>query len=71
MTRETDRLRRQIEDLKTELLSLQQKLEAWHPKGVVAHEPDMHLDSETALRQSEEKFRLAFQTSPDTIILGN
>jgi PAS domain-containing protein len=31
---------------------------------------DTHLDSATILQQSAETFRLAFQTSPDAIILS-
>lgn len=59
MDKETDLLRRQIEDLKAENLRLRQRQEAF-----------LAAPSETALCQSEEKFRLAFQTSPDSINLN-
>jgi PAS domain S-box-containing protein len=49
-------LRRQIEDLKTENLRLRQQQEI-----------SRKIDPEAALRQSDEKFRLAFHTSPDSI----
>jgi PAS domain S-box-containing protein len=49
-------LRRQIEDLKTENLMLRQQQEI-----------SRQINPEAALRQSDEKFRLAFHTSPDSI----
>ncbi|MBI5578954.1 MAG: PAS domain S-box protein [Deltaproteobacteria bacterium] len=67
MKNEMECLRRQVEDLKAEVLKLQQKRKASQHKSVVPHETKILLDSETTLRQSEEKFRLAFQTSPDSI----
>ena len=67
MKNEMERLRRQVEDLKAEVLRLQQKPKDSQHKGVILHKTETLLDSETALRQSEEKFRLAFQTSPDSI----
>jgi PAS domain S-box-containing protein len=67
MKNEMERLRRQVEDLKAEVLRLQQKPKDSQHKGVILHETETLLDSETALRHSEEKFRLAFQTSPDSI----
>ena len=56
MEKEIDLLRRQIEDLKAENLRLRQEQEA-----------SQSIDSEAVLRQSDEKFRLAFHTSPDSI----
>ena len=70
MKNETDRLRRQVEDLQAEVRRLQQELKACRKESVLPRDIEPHLDSGTALRQSEEKFRLAFQTSPDTIILS-
>jgi PAS domain S-box-containing protein len=67
MKNEMERLRRQVEDLKAEVLRLQQKPKDSQHKGVILHETETLLDSDTALHQSEEKFRLAFQTSPDSI----
>jgi PAS domain S-box-containing protein len=56
MDNELARLRRQVDDLRSESLKLRREMEA------------AGLDrSAVALRQSEEKFRLAFQTSPDSI----
>jgi PAS domain S-box-containing protein len=55
---ELKRLRRQIEDLQAENADLRTKLE--NSRSAPA----------AALRQSEEKFRLAFHTSPDSINLN-
>jgi two-component system cell cycle sensor histidine kinase/response regulator CckA len=56
MNYEIDLLLRQIEDLKTENFRLRQK-----------QEPSNQINPEIAVRKSEEKFRLAFHTSPDSI----
>jgi PAS domain S-box-containing protein len=56
MQNESELLRRQIEELRAENFKLRQRQEASQP-----------LHSEAALHQSEEKFRLAFHTSPDSI----
>jgi PAS domain S-box-containing protein len=50
------RLRRRVDEIKTPDLKLRHE-----------QEPAQQINAETALRQSEEKFRLAFQTSPDSI----
>jgi PAS domain S-box-containing protein len=56
MKNEKDLLRRRIEDLEAENLNMRQQLLA-----------SRQLACESAIRQSEEKFRLAFHTSPDSI----
>jgi len=56
MNNEICRLRRQVDEIETENLKVRQN-----------QEPSIQLNAEMALRQSEEKFRLAFQTSPDSI----
>lgn len=56
MRKEIDLLRRQIEDLTAENLRLRQEREAARQMDFIA-----------ALHQSEEKFQLAFHTSPDSI----
>ena len=56
MENELARLRRQLDDLRTENLRLRREAESAGDDRSAA-----------ALRQSEEKFRLAFQTSPDSI----
>ena len=56
MNNEICYLRHDVEERKSENFRLQQQQELSH-----------QINSETALRQSEEKFRLAFQTSPDSI----
>jgi PAS domain S-box-containing protein len=60
-------LRRQVEELKARVLSLQQKLNSAQHNSAIPHDTETFLDSDTAQRQSEEKFLLAFQTSPDSI----
>jgi len=56
MGHEIDLLRRQVADLQAENSLLRRRLEGSPTKSAQA-----------ALRQSDEKFRLAFQTSPDSI----
>jgi len=56
MDHEIDLLHRQLADLQAENTRLRRRLEAPQPQSTQA-----------ALHQSEEKFRLAFQTSPDSI----
>ena len=56
MSHETCCLRRRVEEVETENFKVQHK-----------QEPSNQINPEIALRQSEEKFRLAFQTSPDSI----
>ena len=56
MNHEICYLRHEVEERKAENFRLRQK-----------QEPSNQINSEIALRQSEEKFRLAFQTSPDSI----
>ena len=56
MSYEFDHLRRQPDEIETENLRFRHK-----------QEPSQQISSEIALRQSEEKFRLAFHTSPDSI----
>ncbi len=56
MKNESELLRRQIAELQDENSRLRRALEAFQAE-----------DSENELRQSEEKFRLAFRTSPDSI----
>ena len=61
MVNEMDLLRRQVDVLKAEVLSLQTRGRRAGSRGLLENNP------EEALRQSEEKFRLAFRTSPDSI----
>ena len=61
MDNETELLRRQVDVLKAEILSLQTGESRAGDRGLLENNP------EEALRQSEEKFRLAFRTSPDSI----
>ncbi|MGE5258516.1 MAG: PAS domain S-box protein [Hyphomicrobiales bacterium] len=68
MTSETDRMRGQADHLRAEA-PRQQQLKASQAESIDQCDTTSP-DSETALRQSEEKFRLAFQTSPDSIILS-
>src|SRR5512141_529929 len=56
MNHETSCLCRKVEEVETENLKARHK-----------QEPSNQINPEIALRQSEEKFRLAFQTSPDSI----
>ena len=56
MNNEICRLRRPVDEIEAENLKVRQN-----------QEPSIQLNAEVALRQSEEKFRLAFQTSPDSI----
>ena len=56
MNNEICRLRRPVDEIETENLKVRQN-----------QDPSIQLTAEMALRQSEEKFRLAFQTSPDSI----
>ena len=56
MNNEICRLRRPVDEIETENLKVRQN-----------QDPSIQLNAEMALRQSEEKFRLAFQTSPDSI----
>jgi PAS domain S-box-containing protein len=56
MNHETCCLHRRVEEVETENFKVQHK-----------QEPSNQINAEIALRQSEEKFRLAFQTSPDSI----
>jgi PAS domain S-box-containing protein len=56
MNNEICRLRRPVDEIEAENLKVRQN-----------QEPSIQLNAEMALRQSEEKFRLAFQTSPDSI----
>ena len=70
MEKEIDTLHREIEELKNEVISLQQKIGASSDKTVIPHDTENLLDSDKVLRQSEEKFRLVFQTSPDSINLN-
>ncbi len=56
MNNEICRLRRPVDEIETENLKVRQN-----------QDPPIQLTAEMALRQSEEKFRLAFQTSPDSI----
>ena len=56
MENEQARLCRQVADLQSENSKLRRELEAAQQSCAMS-----------ALRQSEEKFRLAFQTSPDSI----
>ena len=59
MDNEINCLRRLSDEIQTENLRFRHK-----------QEPSHQVNSEIALRQSEEKFRLAFQTSPDSINLN-
>ncbi|MBI5577853.1 MAG: PAS domain S-box protein [Deltaproteobacteria bacterium] len=63
MENEIDRLRRQVKELKAEVYRLQNTQQACKKADPPAH-------SETKLHQSEEKFRLVFHTSPDSINLN-
>jgi PAS domain S-box-containing protein len=63
MKNEMENLRRQVEDLKAEVLRLQQERNASYQRGLSSHQED----KQTAQSQSEEKFQLAFQASPDSI----
>jgi PAS domain S-box-containing protein len=63
MKNEMENLRRQVEDLKAEVLRLQQERKASYQRGLSSHQED----KQTAQSQSEEKFQLAFQASPDSI----
>ena len=56
MSHETCCVRRRVEEVETENIKDQHK-----------QVPSNQINPEIALRQSEEKFRLAFQTSPDSI----
>ena len=67
MKNEMERLRRQVEDLKAEVLRLQQQRKASPKSSLSSRQKDTPARSRTARSQSEEKFQLVFQTSPDSI----
>ena len=67
MKNEMERLRCQIEDLKAEILRLQQQRKASPKSSLSSRQKDTPARSRTARSQSEEKFQLVFQTSPDSI----
>jgi hypothetical protein len=60
---ETEHLRSQVEDLKAEVLRLQRE-------NQTLPSPISQTAAQSALPQSELKFRLAFHTSPDAINLN-
>ena len=67
MKNEMERLRCQVEDLKAEVLRLQQQRKASPKSSLSSRQKDTPARSRTARSQSEEKFQLVFQTSPDSI----
>jgi PAS domain S-box-containing protein len=67
MKNEVERLRCQVEDLKAEVLRLQQQRKASPKSSLSSRQKDTPARSRTARSQSEEKFQLVFQTSPDSI----
>jgi len=67
MKNEMERLRCQNEDLKAEVLRLQQQRKASPKSSLSSRQKDTPARSRTARSQSEEKFQLVFQTSPDSI----
>ncbi|MBI5581720.1 MAG: PAS domain S-box protein [Deltaproteobacteria bacterium] len=66
MNGEMEYLRRQIESLKAEVLLLRKGNLASPQSSLSSHQKN----AQTSLIQSEEKFRLIFQTSPDSISLN-
>ena len=67
MKNEMERLRCQVEDLKAEVLRLQQQRKASPKSSLSSRQKDTPARSRTARSQSEEKFQLVFRTSPDSI----
>jgi PAS domain S-box-containing protein len=63
MKNEIESLRRQVEDLKAEIVRLQQELKTSQQRSAIFHEKDTHLDSETALSESEERLRVAIEAA--------
>ena len=64
MKNEMESLRRQVEDLKTEVIRLQQELNASRQRSAIFPEKDTHLDSETAFREREDHLRRLVERAP-------
>ena len=61
MKNEMEHLRHQVEDLKTEVIRLQQELKASQLKSVVPQDSDTHLVSEKALHDSDARYQSLFK----------